>query len=135
VPSGLLDQALAGVDQDDREVRRRRPRDHVARVLHVARGVRDDEGAPGGGEIAVRDVDGDALLALRPKAIGQQGQFRALEALAAARLDDVAQLVVGYLLGVVEQPPDQRRLPVVDAAGGRQPQELARRGLGNRHQK
>jgi hypothetical protein len=37
---------------------------HVARVLLVARRVGDDELAPVGGEVAVGDVDGDALLAL-----------------------------------------------------------------------
>ena len=37
--------------------------DHVPGVLHVPRGVREDEPAARGGEVAVRDVDGDALLA------------------------------------------------------------------------
>ena len=45
---------------------------HVARVLFVPRRVGDDELAPRRGEIAVRDVDGDALLALGAQAVGQQ---------------------------------------------------------------
>ncbi|MDQ0694981.1 hypothetical protein QF048_001423 [Streptomyces sp. W4I9-2] len=42
----------------------------------MARGVREDEPAAGGGEVAVGDVDGDALLALGPQPVGQQRQVR-----------------------------------------------------------
>ena len=48
--------------------------DHVARVLHVAGRVGDDELAPRRGEVAVGDVDGDALLALGAEAVGEVGQ-------------------------------------------------------------
>ena len=54
VPAGLLDHALAGVDQDHREVGGRGARDHVARVALVARGVGDDELAVGGLEVRGR---------------------------------------------------------------------------------
>ena len=43
VPAGLLGQALAGVDEHQAEVGGRGAGDHVAGVLHVARGVGDDE--------------------------------------------------------------------------------------------
>ena len=56
--------AVARVDQQDRDVGRRRAGRHVARVLLVARRVGEDELAPRRGEVAVGDVDGDALLAL-----------------------------------------------------------------------
>ena len=46
VPAALLDQPLAGVDEDQREVGRRGPGDHVAGVLDVPGGVGDDEVAP-----------------------------------------------------------------------------------------
>ena len=46
VALGLLEDALARVDEDHREVGRRRAGDHVARVLNVAGGVGDDELAP-----------------------------------------------------------------------------------------
>ena len=71
---GLLDHALAGVDEDQREVGGRRARDHVARVLHVPGRVGDDELPPRGGEVAVGDVDRDALLALGAQAVGEQRQ-------------------------------------------------------------
>ena len=74
VAPGLLDDALAGVDQHHGQVGRRVPGDHVAGVLHVAGGVGDDELAGGRGEVAVGHVDGDALLALGPQPVGQQGE-------------------------------------------------------------
>ena len=43
VPAGLLEDAVAGVDEHDRQVGRRGAGDHVARVLHVAGAVGDDE--------------------------------------------------------------------------------------------
>ena len=47
MPARLREHALARVDQDHREVRRRGAGDHVARVLLVARRVGDDEFALG----------------------------------------------------------------------------------------
>ena len=70
----LLGQALAGVDEHQAEVGGRGAGDHVAGVLHVARGVGDDELAGRRREVAVGDVDRDALLALGAQAVGQQGQ-------------------------------------------------------------
>ena len=72
VAPALLEHALAGVDEDQREVGGRRARHHVARVLNVAGRVGDDELALRRGEVAVGDVDRDALLALGPKAVGEQ---------------------------------------------------------------
>ena len=74
VPAGLGEDALAGVDQDHREVGRGGAGDHVAGVLLVARGVGDDELALVGGEEPVGDVDGDALLALGGQPVDQQGE-------------------------------------------------------------
>ncbi len=54
------------------------PGHHVARVLDVAGRVGDDELPQWGGEVAVGDVDGDALLALGPQAVGEQGQVGVL---------------------------------------------------------
>ena len=72
VPESLRQQALGRVDQDDREVGRRSPRRHVARVLLVARRVGNDEAPPRRREIAVADVDGDALFAFRLQAVDQR---------------------------------------------------------------
>ena len=62
----LLYDALSRVDQDHRQIRGRGAGDHVARIALVAGGVGDDELAAGGLEVAVGDVDRDALLALGP---------------------------------------------------------------------
>ncbi len=80
VPKGLRQQALGGVDQDDREVGGRGARRHVARVLLVARRVGDDEAPPRRREIAVADVDGDALLAFRLQAVDQAREIGAAAA-------------------------------------------------------
>ena len=124
VPTRLLDDALARVEQDDGHVRGRGAGDHVARVLHVPRGVRQLEAASRGDEGAVGDVDRDSLLALGPQPVGQQGQVDVPVAPALARLLDVLHLVDEDLLRVVEQPSDQRRLAVVDRAAGDEPDEL-----------
>ena len=52
--------------------------DHVARVLNVAGRVGDDELALRRREVAVRDVDGDALLALGAQAVGEQREVHLL---------------------------------------------------------
>jgi hypothetical protein len=56
----------------DREVGRRGAGDHVARVLLVPGAVGDDEPPPRRREVAVGDVDRDALLALGAQAVDQQ---------------------------------------------------------------
>ena len=45
VPAGLLDDAVAGVDQDDGQLGGGGAGDHVPGVLHVAGGVGEDEPA------------------------------------------------------------------------------------------
>ena len=120
----LLEHALAGVDEDDRQVRGRGPRDHVARVLHVAGGVRDDELALRRREVAIRHVDRDALLALGTQAVGQEREVDLAVAAPLARPLDRRELVLEDALRVEEQPPDERRLAIVDRPGRGEPQEV-----------
>ena len=70
-PRLLLDP-VSRVDQEDGDVRRRGAGRHVARVLLVAGGVREDELPPRGREVAIGDVDGDPLLALGAQAVGEE---------------------------------------------------------------
>jgi hypothetical protein len=85
----------------------------------VAGRVGQDELAPRRREVAVGDVDRDALLALGPQAVGQPGQVeRPVDPV------QVGELVGQDRLRVVQEAPDQRRLAVVDGAGGRQAQQL-----------
>ena len=126
VALGLLEDPAAGVDEDDRRVGGGGAGDHVARVLLVARRVGEDELALGGGEVAVGDVDRDALLALGAQAVGEQREVeRAVAVAALGGLGDLLELVLEDLLGVVEQAPDQGALAVVDRPGGGQAQQVA----------
>jgi len=62
------------VYQDNGGVGGRCARYHVAGVLFVSGRVGDDEFAFGCGEIAVGDIDGDALFAFGGKAVGEAGE-------------------------------------------------------------
>jgi hypothetical protein len=75
-------------------------------------------------EVAVGDVDRDALLALGAQAVGEQRQVGVAVAAALGRLLDVLELVLEDRLGVVEQSADQGRLAVVDRPGCREADEL-----------
>ena len=125
VAPALLGQPVAGVHQDDRQVGGGRPGDHVPRVLDVPGGVGDDELAAGGGEVAVGHVDGDALLALGPQPVGEQGEVGVVLAPRPAGPLHRRELVLEDRLGVVQQPPDEGALAVVHRAGRGQPQDVA----------
>ncbi len=64
VPARLFTHAFSGIHQDDREIGGGRAGDHVARVLKVPGRVGDDDLASRRREVAVGDVDGDALFPL-----------------------------------------------------------------------
>jgi hypothetical protein len=94
----------------------------------VARRVGDDELALLAREITVGDIDRDALLALRAEAVDEQrevdlGPLRSM--LPAVGLER-GELVVEDLPRLVQQPADQGRLAVVDAAAGEEAQQLLR---------
>jgi hypothetical protein len=127
VPTRLLEHTLARVQEDQREVGRRRARDHVARVLLVAGSVGDDELAARRVEVAVGDVDRDALLALGAQAVRQQSEVHVAVAAPPRGFLDVLELVLEDRLRVVQETADERRLAVVDRAGGREADELGGR--------
>ena len=120
----LLKNAIARVDEDQRQVGGRRAGHHVARVLNVTGRVGDDELPLRRGEVPVGDVDRDALLPLRAEAVRDQCQVGVLVPALAARALDRLELVLEDLLRVVQQAADERALAVVDGAGGRQPEHL-----------
>ena len=137
VAAGLLDHALARVDQQHDHIGGRRTGDGVPGVLHVPRAVGQDELPGWGREVAVRHVDRDALFALGAQPVGEQRQVRPVQALALADLLDVVEGVAEHRVGVEQQPTDQGGLAVVDRSGRGQPQQgpPAGRGLGGDHQK
>ncbi len=124
--AGLGQHALAGVDEDDGEIGGRGAGRHVAGVLLMARRVGDDEFALVGGEVAIGDIDGDALLALGRQPVDQQREIEI--AALGAELPRIAlerrELVVEQQLGFIEQPADQRGLAVIDAAAGDEAQQV-----------
>ena len=99
---------------------------HVARVLHVARAVRDDELSVRRGRVPVRDVDGDALLALGAQPVRDEGEVDLAEAPAFRCRFDRGDLVVEELAGVVEKSADERALAVVDRSDRGEPEEVHR---------
>ena len=125
VAPGLHLDAAPGVHQQYRHVRPGRAGDHVAGILLVAGGVRDDEFAHPRGHEAVGDVDGDALLALRLQPVHQQREIDIVaggaEFLAILLQRD--KLVVRDRMGVVEQPPDQRRFAIIHTPACQHPQQ------------
>ena len=101
------------------------PGRHVAGVLLVARRVGDDELALVGGEEAVGDVDGDALLALGFQPVDQKREIDIARRWCRVSWNPspARPAVFEQQLGVVEQPPDQGGLAVVDAAAGEKAQQ------------
>ena len=120
---GLDAHAVARVDQQNRQVGGGRAGRHVAGVLLVARRVGQDELAPRGGEVPVGDVDGDALFAFGLQAVGEQREVDRPGDAVLRRLLDRRHLIFIDGARVVQQPPDERALPVVHAAGCTNPQE------------
>ena len=80
--------------------------------------VADDELAPGCGEIAIRHIDGDALLAFGLQAVREQRQVDRCHSALFASLGYGRELVFENGFRVVQQAADQRALAVVDAARG-----------------
>ena len=72
---GLRQHALARIDQHHGQIGVGGAGRHVARVLLMARRVGDDEAALVGGEEAIGDIDGDALLALGLQPVDQQREI------------------------------------------------------------
>ena len=121
----LLQHALARIDQDHGQIGGRSACHHVAGVLFMPRRIGDDELALLGREEAIGDIDGDALFALRSKAIDQQRKVDlvALRPMLCAVAFQRGQLVFEDHLRVVEQPPDQGRFAVIHAAAGDEAQQ------------
>ena len=95
----------------------------------MARCVGDDEAPPVGREIAVRDIDRDALLALRLQAVDEQRQVdaRSLRTVVMRVGGDGGELILEDALRLEQQPADQRRLAVVDTAAGDEPDDAAQK--------
>ena len=141
VPAGLLQQPVAGVDKNDYQLGGGGAGDHVAGVLQMPRGVGDDEFPLGGAEVAVGNIDGDALLTLGTQSVGHQSQVGVFVATFARGAFDGRKLILHHGLGVIQQPADQGGLAVVDRTRGGKAQQRSggqqrcRDRCGHGHQK
>ena len=125
MPPRLRQHAHARVHQHHREIGGRRAGDHVACILLVPRAVGDDEPPALSAEEAVRDVDGDPLLALGRQPVHQQREveLRPSRPVPRGLGGQAVELVVEQRAGIVQQPPDQRRLAVVHRPAGDKAQQ------------
>src|SRR5699024_3619634 len=128
VASGLLGRPVAGVDEDDDGIGGRGSGDHVPGVLHMAGAVGEDERAAVGGEVAVGDVDGDALFAFGPQTVGEQREVElpAEESAFGAGDGHGFELVGQDRLRIMEQSAHQGGFAVVDGPGGGEAQQRLR---------
>src|ERR1700712_3525846 len=111
---------MASIHEHHCEVSRGGTRDHVARVLLMAWGVSDDELAALSAEVAIGDVDRDALLALCGQAVDQEREVQrvALRALLDRVGSECGELVLEDRFGLIEESPDEGALAIIDAATG-----------------
>ena len=115
----------------------------------MARRIGDDKFSTLCGEGTISNIDRDALLALGRKPVHQEREIER----SALRPDppgigfEGLQVILEDQLRFIEQPPDQRRLAVIDAAAGDEAQQVlallereivgdrGRRGIEPSHQK
>jgi len=88
----------------------------------MTRGVGDHECLCRRCEIAVGDIDRDALIALGAQAIGEKGKVKLTTAPLTCQLDR-GQLIVEDTPGVDQQAADERALAVINGADRRKAQE------------
>ena len=126
MPAALFDNPQPRINQYHGKIRRGSARDHVARVLNMAGSIGDDEFAAGRREIAIGNIDGDALLALGPEAIGEVGEIDLAAAGDVGGALQRLELVLHQAFGIKKQPADERRFAVVNRAAGVKPQDFDR---------
>ena len=126
VPAGLRQHALGGIDQQHRDLGGGGAGRHVAGVLLVPRRVGQDEAPAGRFEIAIGDIDGDALLAFGRQPVDQQRVVAIARhgAEPPAVLVERRHRIIRYRAAFEQQPPDQGGFAVVDAAAGEYAQKL-----------
>src|SRR3989454_1640613 len=108
--------ALCGADDEDRGVRLGRARDHVLDEVPVARGVDDREVVLVRVKALMRDVDCQPAFPLFLDLVHDEGELERGLAHLLGEFLEILQLVRVDVPGVVEDPADGRRLPVVDVA-------------------
>ncbi len=117
MPSRLRQDSLARIDQQDRKLGCGRAARHVARVLLVARRVGHNERPSRGREVAIGDIDGDALLALGLEPVHEKRQVDAARcAKTLTILLNSPELIVRDKIAIVKETADEGAFAVIDAA-------------------
>src|SRR4051812_4013579 len=93
----------------------------------MARSIGDDEFPPRRGEVAIGNINGDALFSLGSQAVRKQRKINWSCGAVDAALLHGRQLVLVNRLAVIEEPADQRGFSIIHAAGGGEAQWFLRR--------
>src|SRR5215472_11463401 len=120
----LGQQALCGIDQDNRNVSRGRAGGHVARVLFVTRSVRNDELPPRRAEVTVSDINRNSLLSLGTQTIRKQRKIERPAGTVDFAFLHRSDLIFVNGFRVMKQSSDQRGLAVVYAARRSESQKI-----------
>jgi hypothetical protein len=103
------------VDDQHHRVGAGRPAHHVLQEFLVPRGIDQHVFALPGAKADLRGIDGDPLVALGLHGVDDECPFEGHAALLRHGLHRL-QLALGQRIGLVQQPPDQGGLAVVDMA-------------------
>lgn len=124
VATGLFDDAVACVDEDDGEISGGCAGDHVSGVLDMAGGVGDDEFPAWSGKVAIGNVYGDALFTFSAETIGEEREVHVGVSTLLATFLNSFELVFENSFGVVEKASDEGAFSVVHASGGGETEEV-----------
>jgi hypothetical protein len=116
VAVGLILDPFDRVDDQDGRVGVGGTGHHVADELAVSGGVDEDDSAFVMVQPHARRLDRDRLVALFLCGVDRERPLDRVEVPPLAGSHDLLGLPVGEAPGIVEQPADERRLPVIDVA-------------------
>jgi hypothetical protein len=125
MPPALRHDAVPRIDKNYSEICIAGARYEIARVLFVAGSVGDDELSLRRCEIAVRDVDRDALFAFGLETIGQEREVDPLAAAPFVFASRAFDLINESAFCFDQQPAYERGFSVIDVAGGREAKNVA----------
>src|SRR5437762_2852121 len=124
VPARLLNDALAGIHENQGQAGGRCACYHVAGVLNMPWGIRNDKATFGCRKITIGYIYGYALLSLRSQPVSQVCQvnlsFPAQEAGTTERL----KLIFKNQFAVVQESTDESTFAVIHTTAGEESQQL-----------
>ena len=116
VTDSLLHNAVAGIDQNHRQIGRGCSGNHISGIFNMSRRVGNDEFTLWRGKIAVRHIDGDSLLTFGTESVGEQCKVNFFVSTTFRGSFNRFHLVFENRFAVVEQTPNQRAFTIVNTA-------------------